>query len=65
MRSQTYPSDLTDAQWQLIEPHLPVYPAVGREPPTCASWSTPFLYLLRTGCQWRYLSKDFPPKSTV
>ena len=26
MRTQSYPSDLTDAQWPLIEPHLPVYP---------------------------------------
>src|SRR5216684_6173152 len=65
MRTQRYPSDLTDAQWALIKPLIPVYPG-GRPRKTAmrdvldAIW-----YLLRTGCQWRYLPKDFPPKSTV
>jgi putative transposase len=65
MRTQSYPSDVTDAQWALIEPHLPVYP--GGRPRTTALRDVvdAIFYVLRTGCQWRYLPKDFPPKSTV
>ena len=66
MRTQTYPSDLTDAQWKLIEPYLP--PAgVGGRPRTTnlRKVVNAIFYILRTGCQWRYLPKDFPPKSTV
>ncbi len=66
MRTQTYPSDVTDAQWKLIEPHLP--PAgVGGRPRTTdlRKVVNAIFYILHTGCQWRYLPKDFPPKSTV
>lgn len=56
-----YPSDLTDAEWDLIEPHLPPprksrrHEALDRREVLNA-----ILYLLRTGCQWRLLPKDFP-----
>jgi putative transposase len=61
-----YPSDLTDAQWALIEPHLPPEPGGGRPRKTdLRHVLDAILYILRTGCQWRYLPKDFPPKSTV
>lgn len=65
MRTQQYPSDVTDEQWALIEPLIPVYP--GGRPRKTATRDVldAVLYLLRTGCQWRYLPKDFPPKSTV
>jgi transposase len=65
MRTQTYPSDLTDAQWALIEPLLPA--SRGGRPRTTALRAVvnAIFYILRTGCQWRYLPKDFPPKSTV
>src|SRR5437868_11423196 len=65
MRTQPYPSDITDEQWALIEPHIPVYP---RGPPRTTDLRAvinAIFYILRTGCQWRYLPKDFPPKSTV
>jgi putative transposase len=61
-----YPSDLTDAQWALIEPHLPPAPGGGRPRKTdLRDVLDAILYILRTGCQWRYLPIDFPPKSTV
>jgi len=55
-----YPSDLTDEEWALIEPHLGPRRRVDRREVLNA-----ILYVLTTGCQWRQLPKDFPPKSTV
>jgi putative transposase len=65
MRTQTYPSDLTDAQWALVAPYLPS--SSGGRPRTTDLRAVvdAILYILRAGCQWRYLPKDFPPKSTV
>src|SRR3954466_12315249 len=66
MRMHHYPSDLTDDQWALIEPHLPAEAASGRPRKTATRGAfDAILYILRTGCQWRYLPIDFPPKSTV
>jgi transposase len=65
MRTQSYPSDITDAQWALIEPHLPVYPGGRPRKTDLRDVVDAVFYVLRTGCQWRYLPKDFPPKSTV
>ena len=65
MRTQRYPSDLTDEQWALVEPEIPVYP--GGRPRTTSMRDVldAIFYVLRTGCQWRYLPQDFPPRSTV
>ena len=65
MRTQTYPSDITDEQWRLIEPHLPVYPGGRPRTTDLRDVVDAVFYVLRTGCQWRYLPKDFPPKSTA
>src|SRR5512135_2391532 len=65
MRNHLYPSDVTDAQWALIEPHLPVHPGGRARKTDLRDVVDAIFYLLRTGCQWRYLPKDFPPKSTV
>lgn len=65
MRSTSYPSDVTDEQWALIEPHIPVYPGGRPRETDMRDVVDAILYVLRTGCQWRYLPKDFPPKSTV
>ncbi len=66
MRTHHYPSDVTDEQWALIEPHLPPEPGGGRPRKTdVRDVLDAILYILRTGCQWRYLPVDFPPKSTV
>jgi putative transposase len=65
MRTHAYPSDVTDAQWRLIQPHLPVYPGGRPRTTDLRAVVDAIFYILRTGCQWRYLPKDFPPKSTV
>ena len=65
MKTQSYPSDATDAQWALIEPHLPVYPGGRPRITDLRDVVDAIFYILRTGCQWRYLPHDFPPKSTV
>jgi transposase len=65
MRTENYPSDITDEQWALIEPHLPVYPGGRPRETNLRDVVDAIFYILRTGCQWRFLPKDFPPKSTV
>src|SRR5215469_8923721 len=61
-----YASDLTDAEWRLIEPFMPSVKRLGR--PRQADLRAvvdAILYIARTGCQWRLLPKDFPPFTTV
>src|SRR3954469_6854181 len=65
MRAKKYPSDITDAQWALIEPHIPVYPGGRPRTTNLRDVVDAVFYILRPGCQWRYLPVDFPPKSTV
>jgi putative transposase len=65
MRTQQYPSDLTDAQWSLVQPSIPVYPGGRPRKTSMRDVVDAIFYILRSGCQWRYLPKDFPPKSTV
>ena len=55
-----YESDLTDEEYALIEDFLPPERSVSRR-----SLVNGILYVLTTGCQWRQLPKDFPPKSTT
>ncbi len=65
MRTESYPSDVIDGQWALIEPKLPVYPGGRPRKTNLRDVVDATFYILRTGCQWRFLPKDFPPKSTV
>src|SRR5437763_2761554 len=65
MRSNKYPSDVTDEQWDLIRDLIPVYPGGRPRKTDLRDVVDAVFYVLRTGCQWRYLPKDFPPKSTV
>ena len=65
MRANKYPSDVTDAQWRLIERLIPVYPGGRPRKTDLRDVVDAIFYVLRTGCQWRFLPKDFPPKSTV
>jgi putative transposase len=63
---KTYPSDLTDAQWAILEPLVPASKYGGR-PRTVDMREiiNTILYLNRTGCQWDMLPHDLLPKSTV
>jgi transposase len=56
---------VTDEQWALIEPLVPVYPGGRPRTTNLRDVVDAIFYLLRTGCQWRSLPKDFPPRSTV
>src|SRR5947199_5856201 len=65
MRATKYPSDVTDEQWALVRDLIPPDPR-GRPRKTARrDLVESVFYVLRTGCQWRYLPKDFPPKSTA
>ena len=60
------PSDLTDAEWQQIKPLIP--PAKrggGKRTANMRQVVNGVMYVLSTGCQWRYIPKDLPPRSTV
>jgi putative transposase len=60
-----YPSDLTDEQWQLIEPLIPVHEVGRPREVDMREVLDAVLYLNRSGCQWDMLPHDLPPKSTV
>lgn len=65
-RTVRYQSDLTDEEWRVIEPFLPVASATGRP----RAWSMReiidgIFYVMRAGCPWRLLPCDLPPWETV
>lgn len=61
-----YASDMSDAEWQLIEPLMPKAKPIGRPRETdLRRVVDAILYMASTGCQWRQLPRDFPPPSTV
>jgi transposase len=67
-QARSYPSDLTDAQWQVIVVHLPAEVPGRRGRPRV--WplrriTEAILYVDRAGCAWRYLPSDLPPWQTV
>lgn len=61
-----YASGTTDEEWAVLEPLLPPARRLGR-PRTCdlRTIVNAIFYILATGCQWRALPRDFPPRSTV
>ena len=62
----SYASDVMDREWTLIAPLLPAARPGGRRRTTCLRRVVDAIfYLLQTGCQWRMLPRDFPPRSTV
>ena len=64
MNLKSYPTDLTDAQWENLLPYLPKPSPVGRP----LKWEMPQLsifYIVKSGCQWRMLPHQMPPWQTV
>ena len=60
-----YPSDLTDEEWAHIEPLIPPAKSGGGKQRTdMRAVMDGVMYILSTGCQWRYIPNDFPPRSS-
>jgi len=66
MARRAYPTDLTDAQWAVLEPLVPP-PRPGGRPPKHPRRELvdAMLYVLRSGEAWRLLPHDLPPWQTV
>jgi transposase len=61
-----YPSDSSDEEWALIAPLIPAAKRGGRRREVdIRAVFNGITYVLSTGCQWRYVPKDLPPKSTL
>ena len=61
-----YPSDLSDGEWALIAPLIPPARRGGRRRSVdVREVLNAIFYVLATGCQWKALPKDLPPKSTA
>lgn len=61
----TYPTDLTDEQWHYLQPLLPPPKRRGRKPADRRRILNGIFYMLRAGCAWRMLPKDFGPWQTT
>jgi putative transposase len=61
-----YASDVTDREWAVVVPLMPPPRRLGRPRSTdMRDILNAILYVLATGCQWRAIPKDCPPRSTV
>jgi transposase len=61
-----YPSDLTDDEWGLVEPLIPPgKTGGGKRTVIMRQVVNGLMYILSTGCQWRAIPKDLPPRSSV
>jgi putative transposase len=65
-RKHPYMSDLTDEEWAIISPLIPA-PKRGGRPRTVdmREVMNAIFYVVKTGCQWSMLPRDFPPKGSV
>jgi putative transposase len=63
---KTYPTDLSDAEWWYLEPHAPPPNKRGRPRAHAArEVLDAVFYVLKSGCPWRLLPREFPPWETV
>lgn len=66
MNYQIFPSDQTDREWEYIKPSVPAAKPGGRNRTTDMRLVlNAIFYITRTGCQWRYLPREYPPWQTV
>ena len=66
MARKPYPTDLTDGEWEVLQPLLPPPSKRGRPREVdLREVINALLYMARNGCAWRSLPHDFPPWSTV
>ena len=66
MKRRAYPTDITDAQWAMLEPEIPAPRPGGRPRKTdMREVLNAIFYLTHEGCTWRALPHDFPPWRTV
>jgi putative transposase len=68
MRRSKYPTELSDAEWACLKPYLPAPKKRGRGRPNVHSPPkilNAVFYLLKSGCPWRLLPRDFPPWKSV
>ena len=61
----SYPSDLTDKQWDLIKEYFDTGNYGKSRKQSRRSLINAVFYIIKTGCQWRFLPKCFPPWKTV
>jgi transposase len=62
---KSYPTDLSDEEWQVLEPHLPKQQTGRPRKYSQRQMLNALIYLLRTGCAWRMLPHDLPPWQAV
>ncbi|WP_254229624.1 transposase [Wolbachia pipientis] len=60
-----YPSDISDKEWKTIEPYFEPKKTGRSRKYSIRTIINAIRYMMRTGCQWRQLPKDFPPWKTV
>jgi putative transposase len=66
MESRRYPTDLSDDEWLCIRPHLPEHTGQGRPRlHGLRALLDAVFYVLKSGCPWRLLPREFPPWKTV
>jgi len=61
----SYPSNLTDKQWEMIKDHFAIGNYCKSRIHNQKTLVDGVLYVIKTGCQWSFLPKDFPPYKTV
>jgi transposase len=65
MKARSDASNLTVERWALVADLIPVYPGGRPRKTSMRRVLDATFYVLRTGCQWQFLPKHFPPKSTA
>ncbi len=61
----TYPSDLTDKQWELIKEYFDTGNYGKGRKHSHRVLTNAVFYIIKTGCQWHFLPHDYPPYKTV